>query len=209
MTALDYIDHIISRLELDPKNVDLMDLKKRAETIIVLATTEYQFSYLSPSLLAASAIYTALKCLSLIRKDLQIGAFKNLKEIRQRLQSATHCAQVIFCLNFYLNLTIIVPYCHKLINSYSFNLQKDIELCMKNLLPIVPSYLLEFPLPTLSRLSNSLSSKSYENIPTLTTTNNMVMLSSGKTTSTSSLPNPEIYSSYSFDQAQCTSLWKG
>ena len=101
MTALDYIDHIISRLELDPKNVDLMDLKKRAETIIVLATTEYQFSYLSPSLLAASAIYTALKCLSLIRMDLQIGAFKNLKEIRQRLQSATHCAQVIFCPNFY------------------------------------------------------------------------------------------------------------
>ena len=99
MTALDYIDHIISRLELDPKNVDLMDLNKRAETIIVLATTEYRFSYLSPSLLAASAIYTALKCLSLIRMDLQIGAFKNLKEIRQRLQSATHCAPVIFYLN--------------------------------------------------------------------------------------------------------------
>ena len=75
---------------------------------------------------------------------------------------------------------------------------------MKNLLPIVPSYLLEFPLPTLSRLSNSLSSKSYENIPTLTTTNNMVMLSSGKTTSTSSLPNPEMYSSYPFDQVQCS-----
>ena len=100
MTALDYIDHIISRLELDPKNVDLMDLKKRAETIIVLATTEYQFSYLSPSLLAASAIYTALKCLSLIRMDLQLGAFKNLKEIRQRIQSATHCAPVSFDLHF-------------------------------------------------------------------------------------------------------------
>ena len=94
MTALDYIDHIISRLELDPKNVDLMDLKKRAETIIVLATTEYQFSYLSPSLLAASAIYTALKCLSLIRMDLQLGEFKNLKEIRHRIQSATHCVPV-------------------------------------------------------------------------------------------------------------------
>ena len=103
MTALDYIDHIISRLELDPKNVDLMDLKKRAETIIVLATTEYQFSYLSPSLLAASAIYTALKCLSLIRMDLQIGAFKNLKEIRQRIQSATHCAPV----SFYLSVSIL------------------------------------------------------------------------------------------------------
>merc|ERR1712051_210167 len=117
------------------------------ETIIVLATTEYQFSYLSPSLLAASAIYTALKCLSLIGMDLQIGAFKNLKEIRQRLQSATHC----------------VP--------------KDIELCMKNLLPIVPSYLLEFPLPTLSRLSNSMLSKSSENIPTFATTNNTATLS--------------------------------
>merc|ERR1712110_827221 len=161
-----------SRLELDPKNVDLMDLKKRAETIIVLATTEYQFSYLSPSLLAASAIYTALKCLSLIRMDLQIGAFKNLKEIRLRLQSATHCAP------------------------------KDIELCMKNLLPIVPSYLLEFPLPTLSRLSNSLLSKSSENIPSLATTNNMTMISSAKNTSTASLPNPETYSSYSFDQVQ-------
>ena len=29
VTALDYIDHIISRLELDSKNVDLMDLKRR------------------------------------------------------------------------------------------------------------------------------------------------------------------------------------
>ena len=94
VTALDYIDHIISRLELDPKNVDLMDLKRRVETIIVLATTEYQFSYLSPSLLAASAIYTALKCLSLIRIDLQLGAYKNLREIRQRIQSATHCVPV-------------------------------------------------------------------------------------------------------------------
>ena len=73
---------------------------------------------------------------------------------------------------------------------------------MKNLLPIVPSYLLEFPLPTLSRLSNALSSKSSDNIPNLTTTNNMTMLSSVKTTSTCSLPNPEIYSSYSFDQVQ-------
>ena len=108
MTALDYIDHIISRLELDPKNVDLMDLKKRAETIIVLATTEYQFSYLSPSLLAASAIYTALKCLSLIRMDLQIGAFKNLKEIRQRIQSATHCAPVSPDLDFQFHIVIII-----------------------------------------------------------------------------------------------------
>ena len=103
MTALDYIDHIISRLELDPKNVDLMDLKRRAETIIVLATTEYQFSYLSPSLLAASAIYTALKCLSLIRMDLQLGEFGNLKEIRQRIQSATHCAPVSFQKNLTKN----------------------------------------------------------------------------------------------------------
>ena len=75
---------------------------------------------------------------------------------------------------------------------------------MKNLLPIVPSYLLEFPLPTLSRLRNSLLSKSSENIPSLATTNNMTMVSSVKNTSTSSLPNPETYSSYSFDQIQCT-----
>ena len=73
---------------------------------------------------------------------------------------------------------------------------------MKNLLPIVPSYLLEFPLPTLSRLSHSMLSKSSENIPMLATTNNKTMISSAKTTSTASLPNPETYSSYSFDQVQ-------
>ena len=75
---------------------------------------------------------------------------------------------------------------------------------MKNLLPIVPSYLLEFPLPTISRLSNSLLSKSSENIPTQVATNNMTILSSVKTTSTSSLPNPESHSSYPFDHAQCS-----
>ena len=114
MTALDYIDHIISRLELDSKNVDLMDLKRRTETILVLATTEYQFSYLSPSLLAASAIYTALKCLSLIRMDLQLGEFKNLKELRQRLQAATQCVSVRIMNP--LNLLFVFQYLKKNIN---------------------------------------------------------------------------------------------
>ena len=58
----DFIDHILLRLGI-PKlisEVELDELKLRIETVLALAVTEYTFSYLNPSLLAASAIHLVL-----------------------------------------------------------------------------------------------------------------------------------------------------
>jgi len=58
-TAMDYLDHIIPRLCL-PSSVDIKYLRRKTETIIAMAATDYHFSYKPPSLMAASSILTAL-----------------------------------------------------------------------------------------------------------------------------------------------------
>ena len=61
VTPLDFVDHIL--LKIIHQNVtesQIEELKQRIETILVLAVTNYTFSYLNPSLLAASAIYLVL-----------------------------------------------------------------------------------------------------------------------------------------------------
>jgi hypothetical protein len=64
---------------------------------------------------------------------------------------------------------------------------------MKNLIPIVPSYLLEFPLPTLSRLSSSGLNQSPEKVSASITNNSIASSNLEKTASLSSLPNQEGY----------------
>jgi hypothetical protein len=63
VSPLDYLDQIIARIGLNPE-LDLTDLKRRTETILVLAMTEYQFSYLHPSVLAATALVVSIKFVS-------------------------------------------------------------------------------------------------------------------------------------------------
>ena len=65
ITPLDYLDHALPRLGLNEDVIDMADLRRRTETILVLAATDYQFTYHYPSLLAASAIMTALQSLSI------------------------------------------------------------------------------------------------------------------------------------------------
>ena len=69
ITPIDYLDQAIPRLGLNEEVVDLIDLRRRVQTILVLAITEYQFAYHPPSLLAASAIITAIQSLSTPNKN--------------------------------------------------------------------------------------------------------------------------------------------
>ena len=107
ITSLDYLDHALPRLCLNEDMFDMTDLRRRTETILVLAATDYQFTYHYPSLLAASAIMTALQsynvfnCTSSNATSDVIGdkqdeqAKVNLsREIKLRLQTATHTAMV-------------------------------------------------------------------------------------------------------------------
>jgi len=59
-TPLDYLDHIIPRLAL-PLNINQVHLRNKTENIIAVAAINYFFCYKSPSLVAAAAIFTALR----------------------------------------------------------------------------------------------------------------------------------------------------
>lgn len=59
-TPLDYLDHIIPRLAL-PHAVNQVHLRNKTENIIAVAAINYYFCYKSPSLVAAAAIFTALR----------------------------------------------------------------------------------------------------------------------------------------------------
>jgi len=59
-TPLDYLDHIIPRLALPP-TINQTHLRNKTENIIAVAAINYYFCYKSPSLVAASAIFTALR----------------------------------------------------------------------------------------------------------------------------------------------------
>ena len=66
MTSMDFLEYILMRLQ-NTKNTSIQyfhdksfetqleELKLKMEQVLVLAVTDYSFSYLSPSLLAASA----------------------------------------------------------------------------------------------------------------------------------------------------------
>merc|ERR1719203_1346204 len=86
ITPLDYLDHALPRLGLE-NIVNMDELRRRTETILVLTSTDYQFAYHSPSLMAASAIMTALQSLSTNPRAI-------IKEILPRIQAATHTSSV-------------------------------------------------------------------------------------------------------------------
>merc|ERR1712066_394675 len=62
-TALDYLDHILPKLELEP-SVDTRQVRRHTETVIALSATHYLFSYVRPSVIAASAIAVTYRSLS-------------------------------------------------------------------------------------------------------------------------------------------------
>ena len=62
-TAIDFLDNILPRLPF-PSPVDLARFRCQVETIISLCSTYYVFTYIKPSILAASAIATATRTVS-------------------------------------------------------------------------------------------------------------------------------------------------
>lgn len=57
VTPLDFLDSLIQRI---PQIPNTKDIRQRTETILVLALTEYKYSYINPSLLAGAALYAVL-----------------------------------------------------------------------------------------------------------------------------------------------------
>ncbi len=102
ITPLDFLDHAMPRLGLEQQSIDMEELRRRTETILVLAATDYQFAYHPPSLLAAAAIVTAIQsftpsttttCLEPeVSYQEQFPVIE--REVKLRLQSATHSSSV-------------------------------------------------------------------------------------------------------------------
>ncbi len=96
VTPLDYLDHALPRLCLEDDSLlslsaeEARDLRERTEAALVLAATRYQFSYVSPSTLAAAA---ALASLEWVRPALVRGEAA-MREVRLRLQAVTHTSNV-------------------------------------------------------------------------------------------------------------------
>ena len=86
ITPIDYLDQALPRLGLE-NLIDMEEVRRRTETILVLAATDYQFAYHNPSLMAASAIMIALQSLSSATSLPMTG-------IKTRLQAATHTSIV-------------------------------------------------------------------------------------------------------------------
>ena len=89
VSPLDFLDHIIARIGLNP-DLDLTELKRRTETILVLAITEYQFSNLHPSLLAATALTISLKFVSeKMNVTILTDDGKSFEEIKDRIMTVS------------------------------------------------------------------------------------------------------------------------
>ena len=87
MTPIDYLDQILTRLDFRGADVDLVDLKRRTETLLVLIMTEYKFCYLSPSFLAATSLYTFL---SILHSDIL-----HLEKVKTALANIVAVTEVI------------------------------------------------------------------------------------------------------------------
>ncbi len=87
VTPLDYLDHTMPRVCPDEEEEERAELRRRAETVLVLAATDYQFAYTSPSLMAAAAVMTAVGGMGRFRPE-------DLREISLNLQTVTHTSSV-------------------------------------------------------------------------------------------------------------------
>jgi len=62
-TGLDYLDHILPRLPIH-SSADIKTLRRQTETAIALSSTHYVFSYVRPSVIAASAVALSLRSIT-------------------------------------------------------------------------------------------------------------------------------------------------
>ena len=93
VTSLDFIDHILSKIGIQLSELQVEQLKERIETILVLAVTNYTFSYLNPSLLAASTIHLVLSRFDYFQdQNIQNSSLKMGKIIQSSLQDIQRCA---------------------------------------------------------------------------------------------------------------------
>jgi len=78
-TGLDYLDYILPKLQTD--TIDAKKVRSHTETVIALSATHYLFSYVRPSVIAASAIAVTYR--SLLHKFTEDGARMFLGNLQQ------------------------------------------------------------------------------------------------------------------------------
>ena len=105
VNPLDFLDHILIRT-IPPNLTELQieELKERIENILVLAVTNYTFSYLNPSLLAGSAIHLVLSRITTENPLIQESIAKSIKTTVSDIQRCS--TQLEECVpNYLLRIT--------------------------------------------------------------------------------------------------------
>ena len=96
ITSYDYLDYMINSLDLQDQNVSVMaevetKVRRNTEKLVTLCATDETFMSMPPSLVAASALVTALE------QDKTISNKVNLN-------------QIIGCIKHNTNLEMVSPY---------------------------------------------------------------------------------------------------
>ena len=84
VTGLDYLDYILPQLSFDA-SVEARAVRRHCETVIALSATHYLFSYVRPSVIAASAIAVTYR--SLLSKFSEDGARQFLDSLQTVTQA--------------------------------------------------------------------------------------------------------------------------
>jgi len=98
VTALDYLDHVLPRLRPAPGLGPIPEseaggeLRRRAETVLVVTATDYRFARTAPSLLTTAAVLVAVGSLLPIPES--EDSLRGLADVRLQLQTITHTEKV-------------------------------------------------------------------------------------------------------------------
>ena len=110
VNPLDFVDHLLIQSKiLNLTESQLDQIKEKIENILVLAVTNYEFSYLNPSLLAGSAIHLVLSRIIQENPKIQESIKSIAKSIKSTVSDIQRCStQLEECVpNYLLRLTEI------------------------------------------------------------------------------------------------------
>lgn len=117
--------------------MDLFDVRRRTETMICLAMTNYEFAYVKPSLLASATLLIILKNYSEAQMVKVVDSVKDFEEVSDLLLKVCKVKRVRNVkskVHFFRTTHFFLPY-----------FQEDIQDLTQLLINLIPPYVYTFP----------------------------------------------------------------
>lgn len=91
--------------------MDLFDVRRRTETMICLAMTEYEFTYVKPSILATTSLLILLQNYSELKNMSVVESGKDYSEVQESVLDICNVEKVTWSImNFFLK-TFLTYFC--------------------------------------------------------------------------------------------------